>query len=419
VRGAFRLAAATVATLTGASFLLRALDPLAAPPVTPSDIVPHLWAIGSLVVVGLAQSWARTLAWGALVVGGSAAALGAVGLVREVRQAHPGDPATLLGALVAAALLVPPVVAAAYATHDGRRPAIVVVVAWASVVAVAAPLALAFLARTLAGDGGGVPEGAWLAVIGWLTAAGLARDLRPAVVRTRARLRAGDAAGQSSVLTVLRIFVDELVPGREAGRAEAAEDERGRLAADLHADVLPSLRRALAEAEAGGTVERLAADLRTAVDEVESLLVARRSIVLEELGLLAGVEWLAERVEDHSAVRVEIEVGAGDPAGGRPPRDVERAAFRVAQLALDNVVRHAPGAVARVLVAASATSLRMRVEDDGEGPPVDEAAALRGGRRGIADMRAEARACGAVLDVGGRANGPGTAVELRWPASPS
>ena len=252
------------------------------------------------------------------------------------------------------------------------------------------------------------------------------------------RLAAGEARADRTggTLTVLRVFVDELVPGREAGRAEAAESERGRLAADLHADVLPSLRRALAEAEAGGTVERLAADLRTAVDDVESLLLARRSIVLEEIGLLAGVEWLAERVEERSEVRVEIEVGAdggsGAPAAdgrgaaaadgsapARPPRDVERAAFRVAQLALDNIVRHAPGASVRVAVSASPAAILLDVEDDGAGPPVDEAAAARSGRRGIADMRAEARACGASLDIGRGAGDRGTAVRFRWPAEPA
>jgi signal transduction histidine kinase len=278
-------------------------------------------------------------------------------------------------------------------------------------------LALSYVARTLGGYDGGVPYSVWLFVLGALTAIGLVRDLRPAFERTRARVAAaGGGRRTGGPLSVLRIFVDELVPGREAGRAEAAEDERGRLAADLHAEVLPSLRRALSEAEAGGTVERLAADLRVAVDEVESLLVARRSIVLEELGLLAAVEWLAERVEDRSAVRVEIEVAGTDADGGRPPRDVERAAFRVAQLALDNVVRHAPGSRAVVSVTASARAVRLRVEDDGDGPPVDEAAATRAGRRGIADMRAEARACGARLEVGRGVDGRGTAVELAWPA---
>ena len=222
--------------------------------------------------------------------------------------------------------------------------------------------------------------------------------------------------------------MDEVVPGREAGRAEAAEDERGRLAADLHAEVLPSLRRALVEAEAGGTVERLAADLRAAVDEVESLLVSRRSIVLEELGLLAAVEWLAERVEDRSAVRVEIEVGAADADGGRPPREVERAAFRVAQLALDNVVRHAPGATATVAVAASAAGVRLRIDGrrrraagrrgrgDPGGPPGDRGHARRGAR-----LRRARWTSGAARAAGGRPSscaGPRLSRALR-PRRPS
>jgi signal transduction histidine kinase len=414
---ALRLATAAAAALIGGSLLLRLFNPFAAPPPDASDLVPHLWGVGALLIVLLVHAWAPTLAWTVIVVGSTASALGAVGLVREIRAASGGEPLPVLSALVIVALMVPPGIAAAYATHDGRRPGWVVVVAWSAVVVLGSVLALVFLLRTLGGERGGVPEWAWLAVIGGLLVVGLARDLRAPFARARARLAADRVAGggQGGALNVLRILVDELVPGREAGRAEAVEDERGRLAADLHADVLPSLRRALSEAEAGGTVERLAADLRSAVDEVESLLVARRSIVLEEMGLLAGVEWLAERVEDRSDSRVDIEVGAADALGGRPPREVERAAFRVAQLALDNVVRHAPGSTVLVSVTASAAAVRLRVADDGDGPPVDEAAAMRGGRRGIADMRAEARSCGASLEVGRGAGGQGTAVELRWP----
>ncbi len=416
------IATAATAALVGGSLLLRLLNPFAAPDPTISDLVPHLWGIGALVVIVLTYSWAPTIAWCAAVIGSTASALGAVGLVREVMADNGGTPVRALGALVVVALLVPPAIAAAYATHDGRRPRAVVAFAWLLAIGLGSLLVGNFLVRTLGGERGGVPEWAWLGVIGALLAMGLVRDLRPALTRTRVRVAAGEAAGvvvggrSGDALSVMRTFVDELVPGREAGRAEAAEDERGRLAADLHAEVLPSLRRALAEAEAGGTVERLAADLRAAVDEVESLLVARRSIVLEEMGLLAGVEWLAERVEDRSDVRVEIEVGAADALGGRPPRHVERAAFRIAQLALDNVVRHAPGCTARVAVTASATAVRLRVQDDGEGPGIDEPAAARGGRRGISDMRAEARACGAALEIGRGADERGTAVELRWSA---
>ncbi len=309
---------ATIALVVGA-LLLRIRDPFDAPPPQPSDLVPHLWAVGAIVVIVLTQSWAPTLAWCAAVVGSMASALAVSGMVREASEAGTVEPTFLLGGLVLLAVLVPVTVAAAYATHGQRTSRTRLALAWGAVAVIGSALALAYAGRTLDAESGGVPYWAWLGVVGALTAAGLVRDLRPAFARTRARVGEDGARSAGGPLAIVRIFVDELVPGREAGRAEAAEDERGRLAADLHAELLPSLRRALAEAEAGGTVERLAADLRVAVDEVESLLVARRSIVLEELGLLAAVEWLAERVEDRSDVRVEIEVEPDEHRWRRQP----------------------------------------------------------------------------------------------------
>ena len=431
-----RLATAAAAALIAGSLALRILNPFGAPPPDPSDWVPHLWAMGALTLVALTHTWAPTVAWVALIIGSTAAALASVGLVREVRAVTGDGTVPQLSALVVIALIVPTVVAAAYATWDGRRPRALLALAWAVAGVLSLYLIGSFVARTMSGERGGVPEWLWLAVIAALTTAGLVRDIGPAVARTRDRRlaeRAAEPAPEPGVrrrgtaFTSVRVLLDELVPGREAGRAEAVESERGRLAADLHAEVLPSLRRALAEVEGGGTVERLAADLRTAVDEVEALLMARRSIVLEEMGLLAAIEWLAERTEDRSDVRVEIlvdgELGrtlaAGDGpavprAAGRPPREVERAAFRVAQLAMDNVLRHAPGASVAVHVLVTPSAVRLRIEDDGSGPPVDESAAARGGRRGIADMRAEATACGATLAIGRGPDERGTAVAFAW-----
>jgi signal transduction histidine kinase len=414
-----KLATLTTATLVAMSLGLRVLNPFGVPEPDVSDWVPHLWAMGALLVVALTFSWAPTLAWSALIVAATAAALGVEGIAREYRALMSGEPPPDLAVLLTVALAIPAVVAAAYASLGERRARSVSIAAWTAAAAITGLLIAALVRRALEGERGGIPAWAWLAVIGILWSLGLARDLRPALGRTRARLQAGDAnrSRPRAAFGALRVFLDELVPGREAGRAEAAETERGRIAADLHAEVLPSLRRALAEAEGGGTVERLAADLRAAVDEVEALLLARRSIVLEEMGLLSGIEWLAERTEDRSDVRVQILVD-GEPvaAGARPPRDVERAAFRVTQLALDNVVRHAPGSSVAVTVGVAATRVHVHLEDDAEGPPIDEEAAARRGRRGLADMRAEARSCGATLVVGRGAGGRGTAVDFRWDA---
>ena len=422
-----RLAAVATGALVAGAIVLRLANPYHLPGPSVSAVVPLLWAAGALVVLLLTQAWAPTLAWIASVVASTAAALAIVGNDWEARQLVDVGDDRWLGLLVIAALLVPAAIAGAYAALGLGRA--VVVAAWAAVGVLSVGLASRYVAQTLGGGDldGTLPEWAWLLLIGLLATIGLVRDLRPAFARTRARLAAGDASGPGArggpgaALPALRVFIDEVVPGRDAGRKEAVETERGRLAADLHAEVLPSLRRALAGAEAGGTVERLAIDLRSAVDEVESMLLARRSIVLEEMGLLAGLEWLAERVEDRSDVRVEITVeGAdADAAAGalaRPPREAERAAFRVAQLALDNVVRHAPASTAQVSVAVGPRLIRLRVEDDADSAPIDEAAAARSGRRGISDMRAEAAACGGALEVWRGAGDRGTAIVFRWPA---
>ncbi len=422
---ALRLASWAAAAVVGGLVALRLTDPFDLPGPSISAIVPILWAVGALVVLGLTHSWAPTLGWAAVIVGSTAGALATVGYSGETRQLG-GEADPRLETLVTAVLLIPPAIAAAYAVSGQARNRVTAAM-WVIVGVLTIELAARAVARTQDSElEGMLPEWLWLGVIATLATIGLVRDLAPAFRRTRVRLAEGEGgSGARSALPALRVLVDELVPGRDIGRAEAVESERGRLAADLHAEVLPSLRRALAAAEAGGTVERLAADLRSAVDEVESLLAARRSIVLEEMGLVAGLEWLAERVEDRSTVRVEIEVGGSDGEGAadsgndgvarRLPRDVERAAFRVAQLALDNVVRHAPGSMARIAVEVQPASVELLIEDDGHGPPANEDAAARSGRRGIADMRAEARACGGVLRISPRPT-HGTAVVFRWPA---
>jgi len=422
---ALRLASWAAAAVVGGLVALRLTDPFDLPGPSISAIVPILWAVGALVVLGLTHSWAPTLGWAAVIVGSTAGALATVGYSGEMRQLG-GEADPRLETLVTAVLLIPPAIAAAYAVSGQARNRVTAAM-WVIVGVLTIELAARAVARTQDSElEGMLPEWLWLGVIATLATIGLVRDLAPAFRRTRVRLAEGEGgSGARSALPALRVLVDELVPGRDIGRAEAVESERGRLAADLHAEVLPSLRRALAAAEAGGTVERLAADLRSAVDEVESLLAARRSIVLEEMGLVAGLEWLAERVEDRSTVRVEIEVGGSDGEGAadsgndgvarRLPRDVERAAFRVAQLALDNVVRHAPGSMARIAVEVQPASVELLIEDDGHGPPANEDAAARSGRRGIADMRAEARACGGVLRISPRPT-HGTAVVFRWPA---
>ena len=106
----------------------------------------------------------------------------------------------------------------------------------------------------------------------------------------------------------------------------------------------------------------------------------------------------------------------GSSAIERPPRSVESAAFRVAQLALENVVRHAPSASARVELTAAPRFVRLVVSDDGPGMAADAGPlAAASGRRGLADMREAAVVCGASLLTGEAPGGRGAVVRFAWP----
>ena len=84
---------------------------------------------------------------------------------------------------------------------------------------------------------------------------------------------------------------------------------------------------------------------------------------------------------------------------------------------LTNVTVHAPGSRAVIAVRADAAAVDMTIVDDGPGfTPEAIAAAQSAGHRGIADMAAEAAACGGSLDVGPGAHGTGTVVSFRWRA---
>jgi signal transduction histidine kinase len=258
-------------------------------------------------------------------------------------------------------------------------------------------------------------------------ALGLLGDARPAAARARRRLAITRPTPHTPseradyAMVWLRAFLDESAPGRTRAH-RAALSERSRIARDLHAEVVPAVRRALAEAERDGSVEHLAASLRDVLHEVDALVGSEHAIQLEFGGIVPALEWLAERVEERSTVRVTMNVEdwpEGRP--GQPPMEVAAAAFRVAGLALENVIRHAPGSQATVHIQVGPERVRLVIADDGPGLPAEiKRTAASAGRRGLADMVAEASGSDASLQVdrgGGTADGPGTTVTFEWPAA--
>jgi signal transduction histidine kinase len=239
----------------------------------------------------------------------------------------------------------------------------------------------------------------------------------------------------------------------ERARAQAEEarrlagEERLRIARELH-DVLAhnisliNVRAGVALHLVDDRPERIDADQvrpalaaikdasRDALGELRSVLDILRQGDAEAAPLaptagLVDLDALAERARGTGLdVRIEREDAAvvGLPAG------VDLAAFRVAQEALTNVVRHAQATRVTLRVRRTDDELEVQVDDDGVGPAAAAAAAAHhgdgrdrngdgspgGGGRGIAGMRERAHALGGTLEAGPRP-GRGFRVRARFP----
>src|ERR1019366_3506693 len=88
----------------------------------------------------------------------------------------------------------------------------------------------------------------------------------------------------------------------------------------------------------------------------------------------------------------------GPPATLDP--GVELAAYRIVQEALTNVRRHAPGAAVDVELAYADDALRLRIRDNGPGPPPTPPPTPPAGGHGLLGMRERAAAVGGALSTG-------------------
>jgi signal transduction histidine kinase len=235
----------------------------------------------------------------------------------------------------------------------------------------------------------------------------------------RARLVPAVAEAEAAARHPLRPFryletvAIETLTARAATRRSAVAAERSRLASDLHAQILPSLADIRTRYESGAPEADVAARLRELEREVRDLMAERRLVLLEEFGIVEAIEWLVGRAEERASMDVLLSVDDRSTSL-RPPREVERAAFRIAQLAVENALQHASPTHLELQVLARSDEVRISVVDDGRGL---RAAGDRGRDHvGISDMRTQAAEVRGDVTVVSPASG-GTMVTFAWPAT--
>ena len=166
----------------------------------------------------------------------------------------------------------------------------------------------------------------------------------------------------------------EPAPLRELVEASlnAREDEARRIARELHDDAGQLLAWAFlalkdvsrdVDDEARARLAEVERHLRTLEGRLARLAQELRPRLLDELGLAAAVDFLAEGV----AARTGMHGSVDTAAVGRLPAAVETAAYRIAQETLTNVVRHAHARTVSVELRVAGETVSLVVRDDGVG----------------------------------------------------
>jgi signal transduction histidine kinase len=204
----------------------------------------------------------------------------------------------------------------------------------------------------------------------------------------------------------------EYFPWLARWRNAAKQEEQVRLGQDLHAEVLPYLASAIARTSDPQTKKQLL----LAQGKLRDLMAQRRLPILEQEGLICALEWLAEQIQAASEMEVDLSINPTSEEA-RPPRGVELAMFRVAQLALSNILEHAQAQHVVINLVVGPTQVVMEILDDGVGLTQDQKGPTSNlGARGLGflEMHQQALAVEGDLQIGRRAL-TGMEVIFRWP----
>ncbi len=197
----------------------------------------------------------------------------------------------------------------------------------------------------------------------------------PAFSAEDERLLHAFAASAASAVATAKSIASE----RDRQRLAAAEGERRRWARELHDETLQSLsalRIGLSSAGRSDRPEALGEAVRHAVEHLEEAISDLRALItdlrpaaLDELGVKAAIEGLAERTARHSLdVDVSVELAWEQGlAPTRPSPELETAIYRIVQEALTNASKHGGAKRAVVEIREEDSLVQMSIRDDGSG----------------------------------------------------
>jgi len=206
---------------------------------------------------------------------------------------------------------------------------------------------------------------------------------------------------------------------------QAQEEERKRLARELHDDasqqillLTHGIDNIAYEAERYSPQE-LRSELgklyelsQQTYQNVKHYAQALRPSILDDLGLVAAIKWLAEEI--HKLSGIEIQVKA-DSIPLLPP-ETQLVLFRIVQESLNNVHRHSGASEASITVECQGAEIRVTISDNGKGfeLPRQLSEFAGQGKLGLTGMAERVRLIGGELEVSSQI-GKGTKIIVKAP----
>ncbi|MHB2017580.1 MAG: sensor histidine kinase [Candidatus Xenobia bacterium] len=205
----------------------------------------------------------------------------------------------------------------------------------------------------------------------------------------------------------------------ERARLEVREDEQRRIGRDLHDGAFQHLTAvdmmacALEEqlrplSEHARTCAAIARSAREATAQIRLLVTDCYPADLLSGGLVGGLRILAAETEERSTLSCRVQV-EGTP-GATPSSVVILHLYRIAQEAVQNVVRHAAARTVSIILDRQPSRLRLIVRDDGVGLPPGRISGL-----GTRTMRERAALLGGSLSITSSPSGTDVTCVVPWP----
>jgi len=202
---------------------------------------------------------------------------------------------------------------------------------------------------------------------------------------------------------------------------QAQEEERKRLARELHDDAsqqtlllthgidnLASRIEKYLPEELRDDLGRLHGLSQQTYDSIKRYAQALRPRILDDLGLVPAIKWLAQEVHELSGIEIEVQTDTIPPLAP----EIQLVLFRIVQEALNNIHRHSRASEATVRVQCTDNEINVTITDNGKGFEIPKQLSdfTRRGMLGLTGMAERSQLVGGHLDV---RSGEGKGTELR------